>query len=209
MFQTVKQLILASGSPRRRELLEKLGISFSIVVPEIDESQLTGESAQDYVLRMAQIKGSDVGNRNPSAWIVSADTVVISDGQLLTKPETPEQAVEMLMLLSGREHQVQTGFCLSCLDEGVSIVDNCISLVRFKSFDITWARSYVATGEPMDKAGGYGIQDRGGVLVQTVNGSYSNVVGLPLAETVDLLSRFGVVLPGGKESDGGEVADNG
>jgi septum formation protein len=82
-------------------------------------------------------------------------------------------------------------------------------LVRFKSFDITWARSYVATGEPMDKAGGYGIQDRGGVLVQTVNGSYSNVVGLPLAETVDLLSRFGVVLPGGKESDGGEVVDNG
>ncbi len=197
MFHTVKELILASGSPRRRELLDRLGINFAIVVPEIDESLLPGEAPEEYVLRMARLKGGEVARRNPSAWVVAADTVVILNGELLTKPRTPEAAVQMLMRLSGREHQVQTGFCLCCRDEGVNIVDSSVSLVRFARFDPVWAAAYVQTGEPMDKAGGYGIQERGGVLVEAVNGSYSNVVGLPLAEVVGLLSRYEVVVPGG------------
>lgn len=197
MFQTVKELILASGSPRRKELLGRLGIDFAIVVPEIDESLLPGEAPDAYVLRMAGIKGGEVAKRKPSAWVVAADTVVILDGALLTKPRTPEAAVQMLMRLSGREHEVQTGFCLCCRNEGVTIIDSSVSLVRFASFDLAWASAYVQTGEPMDKAGGYGIQERGGVLVEAVNGSYSNVVGLPLAEVVGLLNRYEVVVPVG------------
>ena len=195
MFKTIKPLILASGSPRRKELLSTLGIEFSVVVPDIDESRLTGEMEEAYTLRMARLKGDHVSRNNPSVWVVSADTVVIFKEQLLTKPTTSDQAADMLKLLSGREHQVRTGFCLCCHDQGVSVVRSILTQVRFRPFDRDWASAYVRTGEPMDKAGGYGIQGRGGVLVESVRGSYSNVVGLPLAEVVDLLSEHRVVVP--------------
>lgn len=198
MFQTIKPLILASGSPRRKTLLSTMGIEFSVVVPEVDESRFPGEMEETYTLRMARLKGDEVSRANPSAWVVSADTVVILEDQLLTKPATPELAVEMLLLLSGREHQVRTGFCLCCHDQGVSVVRSILSRVRFKPFAIDWARAYTRTGEPMDKAGGYGIQGRGGVLVESISGSYSNVVGLPLAEVVDLLSEHQVIVPSGE-----------
>ncbi len=195
MFKTTKDFVLASGSPRRKEMLARLGIQFSVVVPEIDETQLEGEAVDDYVLRMARTKGGEICQRFSSSWVLAADTIVIDAGQLLPKPESKERAVEMLMRLSGREHQVRTGYCLCCLNEQVSIVRSVLSRVRFKVFDAAWARSYAETAEPMDKAGAYGIQDRGGVLVETVSGSYSNVVGLPLAEVVDHLCRHRVVVP--------------
>lgn len=195
MFKTIKELILASGSPRRKALLSRLGINFAIVVPDVDETLQERETADDYVFRMARTKGEHVAKRFSSAWIVAADTIVIADGRLLTKPRDAEEAVEMLMQLSGREHQVRTGYCLCCLDEQTSVVRSVVSEVCFKPFDSAWARAYVQTGEPMDKAGGYGIQDRGGVLVKSLSGSYTNVVGLPLAEVITLLCQYQVVAP--------------
>lgn len=193
MFQTLKPLLLASGSPRRHELLARLSIRFNVEVPDVDESRQSGESPEDYVLRMARIKATDVGDSHVDDWVVAADTIVILDGTVLTKPESREKAEAMLMQLSGREHQVRTGYCLFCRSEQVCVVNSSLSQVRFQAFDKSWARSYVATGEPMDKAGGYGIQERGGVFVDSINGSYSNVVGLPMAEVVNLLMHHGIV----------------
>lgn len=195
MFQTIKPLILASGSPRRKALLSNLGIVFSVVIPEVDESPLPGETEEPYTLRMAALKGEEVSTLNPSAWVISADTVVVFGDRLLTKPATPDQAVAMLMLLSGQQHQVRTGFTLCCRDQGVSVVRSVLSQVRFKAFGRDWAEAYVGTGEPMDKAGGYGIQGQGGVLVESVSGSCSNVVGLPLAEVVELLGEYQIIVP--------------
>ena len=209
MFQTIKPLILASGSPRRKALLATLGIDFSVVVPEVDESRVAGEMEETYTLRMAQLKGDAVSRTNPSAWIVSADTIVVFEDRLLTKPANPDQAVEMLLLLSGREHQVRTGFCLCCLDRNVRVVRSVVSRVRFKHFDLDWAKAYTRTGEPLDKAGGYGIQGRGGVLVESLNGSYSNVVGLPLAEVVDLLSEHRVIVAADENQAGKDRVNKG
>lgn len=203
MFTTIQPLTLASGSPRRRELLARLGIDFSVAVPEVDESLLDNEDERDYVHRLAHLKGEAVGLRHPSSWVVGADTVVIVDGRLITKPDTAAQAVDMLMQLSGREHQVRTGYCLCHSERSFCAIDSVLSTVRFRSFGLDWAKSYVQTGEPMDKAGGYGIQGRGAVLVEAVDGSYSNVVGLPLAELVELLCSQQVVIPTAAQSSNG------
>jgi len=196
MFRTLKPLILASRSPRRRELLTCLSIRFSVEAPAVDETMRTGESPEAYVLRMAHAKAADVGVRHDGAWVIAADTIVVLDGTVLTKPDTTARAVDMLMQLSGREHQVKTAYCLFCGAERVCIVDSTMSRVRFQDFDQSWAKAYADTGEPMDKAGGYGIQERGGVLVEGIDGSYSNVVGLPMAEVVRLLVEHGVVAAG-------------
>ena len=203
MFTTVQPLILGSGSPRRRELLARLGIEFTIMVPEVDESLREAEGGRDYVHRLARLKSEAIGRTHPSSWVVAADTVVIIDGRLLTKPEGETQAVKMLMQLSGREHQVRTGYCLYHAERSYCAIDSVVTTVRFKSFALEWAKSYVSTGEPMDKAGGYGIQDRGGVLVEAVYGSYSNVVGLPLSELVELLCSQRVVIPAAASSSNG------
>ena len=195
MFTTVQPLILASGSPRRRQLLAQLGLEFTVAVPEVDESRQPSEDEQDYVLRLARLKSEAVGHQHPSSWVIAADTIVVVGDELLTKPATPEQAVQMLMALAGREHLVRTGFCLYRRDQDVTVVGSVASRVRFKTFGRDWAEAYVNTGEPMDKAGAYGIQGRGGVLVEAVDGSYSNVVGLPLAEVVELLSDYRIVAP--------------
>jgi septum formation protein len=195
MFKTEKELILASSSPRRRQLLAGLGIDFAVVGPDVDESLREGEAAHAYVLRMAEAKGQVVADLNPAAWVVAADTVVIADGRLMMKPESEDQAVEMLSLLSGRIHQVRTAYCVCCREQREKIVQSVLTEVRFKSFDPAWGRAYARTGEPLDKAGGYGIQGRGGVLVESLSGSYTNVVGLPLAEVVALLAEHKVVVP--------------
>lgn len=193
MFQTLKPLILASGSPRRRELLARLSINFTVEVPDVDETRRRDESPENYVLRMACTKAADIGTAYPDTWVVGADTIVILDEDVLTKPQSRATAEDMLMRLSGREHQVRTGFCVFCSNEQVRIVDSSLSRVCFQSFDRTWAQAYVNTGEPMDKAGGYGIQGQGGVLVERIDGSYSNVVGLPMAELVRVLVVHGVI----------------
>ena len=200
MFQTRKQLVLASASPRRRDFLDMLGLTFTIIPANIDETRDADERPIDYVSRMARLKATDVGIRYPSAWVISADTIVILDNFILTKPITEEDAVKTLMILSGKVHEVNTGFCLHCHDTDTTIEQCTSTSVRFTEFDECLARAYVSTNEPMDKAGAYGIQGIGGALVESISGSYSNVVGLPLAEIVALLTRYRIIEPMEKES---------
>jgi septum formation protein len=178
---TIPDLVLASGSPRRRELLEGLGVRFTVRPVDLDESPLPGEAPRDYVLRLALEKAAAASGE----LVLAADTTVVVDGEILGKPRDDEDARRMLRLLSGREHSVLTGIALGKAAE----VDE--TLVRFAPLspaEIDW---YVATGEPRDKAGAYAIQGLGSLFVEGVEGSYSNVVGLPIPLMYRLFSRLG------------------
>lgn len=201
MFKTLKPLILASGSPRRKTLLEALGLEFSVLPAHIDEGQYYQESAGDYVSRMARSKAAAVAAAHSDSWVIGADTIVVLEEISLGKPASFEQAVETLMLLSGRRHQVKTAFCLCCLSKNFSQLRIATTTVQFMPLTRPWAEAYAATGEPMDKAGAYGIQGRGSVLVERVEGSYSNVVGLPLAELVALLAELELIAPAAAPSE--------
>ena len=179
------RLILASGSPRRKELLGHLGVEFDIRVTDIDESVQAGESPESYVRRLALEKAAAASE--PDAIAVGSDTTVAIEGQILGKPVNAEDAVRMLGLLSGETHEVFTGVALS--DGSSVVVRTEVTFASLSSPDIAW---YVSTGEPMDKAGAYGMQSIGGIFVESINGSYSNVIGLPLAETAALLRGAGV-----------------
>ena len=181
------RLILASASPRRKELLGHLGVPFEIVVTDIDESVHPGEAPDVYVERLALEKSKAASRPNDLA--LGADTAVAIDGQILGKPNDVEDAVRMLGLLSGRTHEVFTGVGLS--DGSSVVVRTEVTFTSLASPDIAW---YVATGEPMDKAGAYGMQSIGGTFVESISGSYSNVIGLPLAQTAVLLRKAGVAV---------------
>ncbi|MDP3480808.1 MAG: Maf family protein [Desulfoprunum sp.] len=193
MFITRKSLVLASNSPRRREYFRDLGLRFTVHSADIDEQVATGEGPEAFVQRMAREKAMAVRHVFPDSWIVAADTVVCLDQSILGKPRDGEDAVAMLMSLAGREHVVRTGYCVTCEEENVLVVRSVATSVWFNDFssDVAWA--YTATGEPLDKAGAYGIQGRGAFLVEKVEGSYSNVVGLPLCEVLGELIHFGVI----------------
>lgn len=195
LFTTQKRLILASASPRRKEMLANLGLDFEILVAGIDEVVQHGESPEDFVLRTAIEKASDITAKHPDAWVLGADTIVVCQSEILGKPKDASEAQRMLMRLAGQMHTVLTGFCLKREQENISVSRVIATEVYFSSFTEAIAAAYVATGEPLDKAGAYGIQGRGGVLVEKINGSYSNVVGLPLVETIDEMLRFKVIEP--------------
>ncbi|MFK0311533.1 Maf family protein [Pseudomonas sp. NPDC090233] len=187
----MKPLYLASGSPRRRELLTQIGVPFTVTSAPIDETPLPDESAVAYVERLAKAKAeAGLASLNGPAVVLGADTAVVLDGRILGKPENREDALAMLADLAGREHQVLTAVALSdgqcCLS--VSVTSN----VRFRAITAEEAERYWASGEPADKAGGYAIQGLGAVFVTGLQGSYSAVVGLPLSETADMLSQFGI-----------------
>ncbi|MBB3047123.1 septum formation protein [Litorivivens lipolytica] len=186
------QLILGSQSPRRRELLAQLGVRFSVISADIDETPRTAESAADCVRRLAESKAAAVWKRQPvpALPVLAADTVVVIDDDILGKPETVEDACAMLARLSNREHEVMTAVCLVAGDKSESLVQT--SRVSFATLTAQEIRAYVATGEPMDKAGSYGIQGLAAAFVRELQGSYSGVVGLPLYETRQLLRRFGI-----------------
>ncbi len=189
-------LILASGSPRRRELLETAGIQILAVEPSnIPEEQIEGEGAIEYCRRLAFQK-SKVSDR-AGHWVLSADTIVVKDGAIYEKPNTPDDAMHMLTLLSDGWHEVISAWSLRYvpnLDEVEVIRDSfSISKVRFRELKSSEIASYIATGEPFDKAGGYGIQGKGAALVQEIEGSYSNIVGLPLAEVISALRDLRVI----------------
>jgi len=186
------QLILASSSPRRRQLLELLGLKFEVRSANIDESIQGGETPSAYVERVAMLKAVRVAMQMPQALILGADTAVVVDGRILGKPQSPADARRMLTLLSGRSHAVLTGIALAGTDQSSRIVESQIDFRVLSRGEIDW---YIRTGEPMDKAGAYGAQGIGSFLIQSVHGSYSNVVGLPLAETLLLLNRAGVSFP--------------
>ena len=186
------RLILASTSPRRRHLLEQLGLSFEVQSAAVNESMRSAETADRYVKRLAALKASAVASRAPDAVTLGADTAVVVGGEALGKPESTDDARRMLRLLSGRSHLVLTAVALEGTHRGGCLVETRVDFRGLSAGEIDW---YVGTGEPMDKAGGYGAQGIGSFLIRAVHGSYSNVVGLPLAETVSLLAEAGVPLP--------------
>jgi septum formation protein len=195
MFVTLKPLVLASTSPRRRAYFEDLGLDFTVCPADIDEQLRTDEDPDHLVLRLAREKALAVRHLFPASWIVAADTVVCAGDEILGKPRDPDEAVSMLMTLAGREHTVRTGFCVTCATEGVLVRRSVISSVWFSDFDEDVARAYAATGEPLDKAGAYGIQGKGALLVERISGSYSSSVGLPLCEVLRELLHNKVVAP--------------
>lgn len=190
-----KRIYLASRSPRRRELLKQIGASFDLLIPDVNESPLEKEAPTDYVLRISRIK-AEVGwmrvteRKLPRFPVLAADTVVVAGRRLIGKPSGRHEAIEMLRLLSGRSHKVLTAVTVARagrLEQRLSA-----STVRFKPLTEHEIQRYVATGEPLDKAGAYAIQGRAAVFIEKIEGSYSGVMGLPLYETTQLLAMFGV-----------------
>lgn len=183
------RLILASASPRRRDLLDQLRVRYTVEPADIDESPATGEAPQDYVQRMAREKATALTGR-PGNAVLAADTTVVLDGKSLGKPRDHADALAMLTCLSGRTHVVMTAVCLRVGSrESVRVVE---TEVDFAVLDAEACEAYLATGEAWDKAGSYAIQGLGGAFVSAIRGSYSNVVGLPLAETWQLLRAAGI-----------------
>ena len=186
------RFILASSSPRRKELLDTVGVEFSCQPADIDESVHAGEAPDAYVQRMADDKAAVVAARQVDAnyCVLAADTSVIIDGEILGKPANYSEALAFLLRLSGRRHRVITALCLQT-EAGVSA--RCVeTVVQFVHLEPRQLDAYLATDEPWDKAGAYAIQGLGGAFVETIEGSYSNVVGLPLAQTLRLLAEHGI-----------------
>lgn len=189
---TAPSIVLASGSPRRRELLDLLGLRFDVRPADIDESVLDGEDPRTYVARLSREKAAAV-DAPAGVLVIAADTTVDVDGTILGKPADAAEARAMLMAMSGRRHHVHTGLTVRLGDRSAtSVTTTAVDVVTIDDALASW---YVGTGEPFDKAGGYAIQGAGGVLVAAVEGSVSNVIGLPLATLSALASELGVRLP--------------
>lgn len=194
MRQT-RPLILASASPRRREILGNLGLEFRVQAADLDETRHASESPRAYVERLSRDKARAVATAQQGAHaLLGADTTVVLDEQVLEKPRDLPDSERMLRALRGQEHVVYTAVTLLLWPEDVAHTQTVCTRVRFRDFSDATLRGYVASGEGMDKAGSYGIQELGAALVSEVHGSYSNVVGLPAAETIDLLERHGVLV---------------
>lgn len=185
-------LILASGSPRRSELLSQMGVVYLCDPADIDETAIATESPQEYVQRMASTKAAVVAARHAlsDSVVLAADTSVVIDDDVLGKPVDQMDGLAILARLSGRKHTVMTAVCLHGADEQVTQL--VTTEVEFIQLTREICEAYLATSEPWDKAGAYGIQGLGGALVKSINGSYSNVVGLPLFETWQMLSAVGI-----------------
>ncbi|TXS96371.1 septum formation inhibitor Maf [Parahaliea maris] len=191
-------LVLASASPRRRELLDQIGVSCRVQPADIDETPRPGESPPDYVSRMAREKAVAVAvGQVDDTVVLAADTTVVIDDDVLGKPVDRFDALGMLARLGGRTHEVMTAVCVVGGDSEREVL--VTTRVTFVSLDLALCDAYLATDEPWDKAGAYGIQGLGAVLVESIEGSYSNVVGLPLVETWRLLREFGVATGLGSE----------
>jgi septum formation protein len=189
----VKKLILASESPRRYELLKQIGFDFEVIPSRVREDFIQGESPRGHVTRLAEAKAMDVGNQYPARWVIGADTIVYVDGIILGKPKSREEALEMLRLISGKEHRVLTGVSVRHLKKGKGECETVETAVRVKTLSQAEMDWYIGTGEPFDKAGGYGIQGIGSFMIESINGSYTNVVGLPLCELMQMLIRLGAL----------------
>jgi septum formation protein len=182
------ELILASASPRRAALLKAAGIPFTVDAAEVDESPRPDEPPEDYVLRLAVEKAVQASRRNPGSLVLGADTTVVINGALLGKPDDERHATEMLELLSGATHDVLTGVAL--VRGALQAQEIARTRVHFLPLDVSEVAWYVATGEPIGKAGGYAIQGYASRFVDWIEGSYSNVVGLPVSVAYQLLRRF-------------------
>lgn len=185
-----KQVVLASSSPRRAALLAQLGIGFVVIEPHVEEVPKVGETPLQYAARVAEDKARRVASKVPELPVLAADTVVVCDGRVLGKPRSREDGLAMLELLSGRQHRVITAVTVGRGGDFRTRVAE--TLVDFRRLTTKEREDYWETGEPQDKAGGYGIQGLGAIFVTAIAGSYSGVVGLPLAETAQLLREFGI-----------------
>lgn len=182
--------ILASESPRRREILKSVGLKFKTIPAHVNEDYLAGESPRAHVKRLSRDKALVIARKHPEAWVLGADTIVVIDGMILGKPKNKAQAKKMLERLSGREHKVFTGFTIAHRASGICQTKVIQSAVRFKTISPEELNWYIACDEPYDKAGGYAIQGKGAYFIQTIRGSYTNVIGLPLCEVLETLKNF-------------------
>ncbi len=186
-------IILASKSPRRKYLLEQAGLKFSVIPSSFDESTVALSLPETYVRDLARAKAAQVAAKYPASWVIGADTIVSIDGTILGKPASETQAYDMLQRLSGRIHQVFTGYCICCQTRSKLWMESIKTDVRFKKLSDDEIKWYIHTREPFDKAGAYAIQGLGTFLVKSINGSYTNVVGLPVCEVVEILIREKVI----------------
>jgi len=191
-MKQIPPIILASNSPRRRDLLRQIGLDFSTDPADVDERVLPGEKPDVYAIRVALDKARVAARRTGNAIIIAADTVVVMDDSILGKPNGPEDAKRMLTLLSGKMHRVLTGLVIMETASRKTISKTSVTKVWFRNLSGHEIEAYVASGEPLDKAGAYGIQEKGAILVSQVEGCFYNVVGLPIALLGELLHEFGV-----------------
>lgn len=185
----VPQLVLASQSPRRAELLARLGLEFEIRPADIDETYIDHEMPADHAERLAREKALAIARTAPDALVIGSDTIVLIDSDVLGKPRDREEAIRMLLRLSGRDHEVYTAVAVAHRERMESALERV--RVRFRRLDRRECEAYVATGEPMDKAGAYGIQGYGSSLVEWIEGDYFAVMGLPVVRTLELIRRHG------------------
>jgi len=195
VFRTVRRLILASASPRRMEMLRTVGLEFEVMPSRIAEDAPAGKLPQDAVLAWARDKAAAVGRFHADAWVLAADTIVVLGEEIFGKPQGPRDAVNMLQRLSGRDHRVITGICLLQQEQNFCRAEPVETTVRFKQLSLAEIRAYARTAEPYDKAGAYGIQGMGAFMVESVHGSYTNVVGLPLCKTLGWLLEMKIIVP--------------
>lgn len=192
MQQNHQDIVLASASPRRRELLAKLGITFQVVPSNTDETLFENETPEEHVVRLSRDKAMEVAGRpdQTGRWFIGSDTVVVRDDAVLGKPADAAEAARMLESLSARSHRVISGFAVYDRENDLMISDLVITRVFFKELTSSEIEGYISTGEPFDKAGSYAIQGIGSFMVPKIEGSYTNVVGLPLCEVIAALEEL-------------------
>lgn len=195
MFQVKDgdSIVLASESTRRVDILRTLGISFSIIPPDIDETRLRDETPREFVQRISYEKARKVGNHFPDKWVIAADTIVVLKGKVLGKPKNERDAFNMLCTLRGKWHRVITGYCVLNLLKNIVYRDVVETKVFVRHMTDEEIMRYIKTSEPMGKAGSYAVQGKGGYMVKEIKGSYTNVVGLPICEIAEALLSLGVL----------------
>ena len=186
------KLILASASPRRRELLAAIGLDFEVIPSHVPEVRGEGEAPEEYVARLSREKAAAIAREHPTRWVIAADTTVLLGDQLLEKPADAADAMRMLGTIAGRTHIVYTGVTVQNLQReyhDTRVAESEVRMLPLSDRDVEW---YVATGEPLDKAGAYAVQGIGAMFIDSVHGSYTNVVGLPLATLFQMLRKAGI-----------------
>jgi septum formation protein len=191
--RTQDRIVLASQSPRRRQLLENAGLQIEVVPSDFDEKRVPLCAPREYVAKLAAAKADEVAAKHPAAWVIAADTIVLAHDRILNKPKDPEDARQMLNRLSGNTHEVLTGVYICCPRRDFGHAQVVTTEVVFKTLSAAEIDWYIASGEPFDKAGAYAIQGMGTFLVRGVRGSYTNVVGLPVCQVLEQLIAAGAV----------------